>query len=166
MQFSVRPARPGDGAAIGQIYVEAARAAWAHFLPPDQLALLRSPGEDWELERAHEVTLVAEHAAELVAFARIRRSADPDADPARTGELDTFYALPSTWRSGVGRFLMRAVLDALQSQGYSEATLWTAGENRRPRRIYEAAGWKLDGTQRLKLFLGVELRELRYRIAL
>jgi len=101
-----------------------------------------------------------------VAFARIRRSPDSDAHPVRTGELDTFYALPPSWGRGVGRFVMRAVLDALRSQGYSEATLWTAEQNRRPRQIYEAAGWKLDGAERLKVFLGAELRELRYRIAL
>jgi len=112
------------------------------------------------------VTLVAEHAGELVAFAVVRRSMDTDADPWRTGELDTFYALPSSWGRGVGQRLMRAALDALRARRYREATLWTAEQNERPRRIYEAAGWEFDGAQRQRTFLGVELIELRYRITL
>src|SRR5271157_3172019 len=84
------------------VFVEAARTAWAHFLPPERLALLHSPAERWERAAPHEVTLVAEHAGELVAFAVVRRSMDTDADPWRTGELDTFYALPSSWGRGVG----------------------------------------------------------------
>jgi GNAT superfamily N-acetyltransferase len=165
MEILVRPATVSDRAAIGRIFVEAARNGRGHFLPPERLALLRAPAGWWE-PTAGEVTLVAEQAAKLVAFARIRRSLDSDADPERTGELDTLYALPSSWGRGVGQFLMRAVLDALRSQGYSEATLWTAEQNQRPRRIYEAAGWQLDGAQRLKVFLGTERRELRYRIGL
>jgi hypothetical protein len=61
---------------------------------------------------------------------------------------------------------MRAALDTLRARAYREAILWTAEENRRPRRIYEAAGWILDGARRSKTFLGVTLTELRYRIRL
>ncbi|HME71817.1 MAG TPA: GNAT family N-acetyltransferase [Myxococcota bacterium] len=135
-------------------------------MPPERLALLHSPAERWERAAPHEVTLVAEHAGELVAFAVVRRSMDTDADPWRTGELDTFYALPSSWGRGVGQRLMRAALDALRARRYREATLWTAEQNERPRRIYEAAGWEFDGAQRQRTFLGVELIELRYRITL
>jgi GNAT superfamily N-acetyltransferase len=166
MEILIRLARPADAAAIGRIFVEAARTAWAHFLPPDRLALLPSPAERWKREAPHEVTLVAEDGGELVAFALIRCSSDPDAHPLQIGELDTFYGLPSSWGRGVGQLLMRAALDALRAQGYREATLWTAEQNERPRRIYEAAGWELDGARRLKTFLGVEFVELRYRIAL
>ncbi|HBZ71700.1 MAG TPA: GNAT family N-acetyltransferase [Deltaproteobacteria bacterium] len=166
MELLVRPARPGDGAAMAEIFVEAARTAWAHFLPPTRLALLRSPAERWERGGTDEVTLVAEQAGQVVAFAVVRRSDDADADPLRTGELDTFYALPSRWGCGVGQVLLGAALEALRAGGYREATLWTAEQNERPRRIYEAAGWELDGAQRLKTFLGVEFTELRYRIAL
>lgn len=166
MEILVRSARPADAAIIGRIFVEAARNAWAHFLPEDRLALLDSPAGRWEREAQDEVTLLAELGGELVAFAVIRGSMDGDADPGGTGELDTFYALPSSWGRGVGQLLMQAALDTLRAQGYREATLWTAEQNERPRRIYEAAGWELDGARRLKTFLGVEFVELRYRIAL
>ncbi len=165
MEILVRPARPGDAASIGRIFVEAARTAWAHFLPEDELALLHSPAERWEREAQDEVTLVAELRGEPIAFAVIRGSLDADANPGVTGELDTLYALPSCWGRGVGQLLMRAALDTLRARGYREATLWTAEQNERPRRIYEAAGWEIDGARRRKAFLDVEFIELRYRIA-
>ena len=162
----MRPLQAGDGAAMARVFVEAARAAWAGFLPPDRLAWLTSSADRWERRAHQEVTLVAERRGEVVAFAVLRASEDADLDPRLVGELDTFYALPPNWGSGVGRLLMRAALDTLRARGYREAALWTAEENRRPRRIYEAAGWTLDGAQRSKRFLGVTLTELRYRIRL
>jgi GNAT superfamily N-acetyltransferase len=166
MKTLVRALRPGDGAAMARVFVEAARAAWAGFLPADRLALLTSPVERWERQAPDEVTLVAERGGEVVAFAVVRGATDEGVDPGLAGELDTFYALPSRWGLGVGRLLMRAALDTLRARGYREATLWTAEPNERPRRIYEAAGWRLDGARRAKTFLGVALTELRYRISL
>jgi hypothetical protein len=61
---------------------------------------------------------------------------------------------------------MGEVLAALRAAGFAEATLWTAEENRRPRSIYEVAGWRVDGTVKEKTYLGVSFNELRYRIAL
>lgn len=49
---------------------------------------------------------------------------------------------------------------------FRDATLWTAAENHRPRRIYEAAGWQTDGMDRRRAFGGVEFVEVRYRIVL
>jgi GNAT superfamily N-acetyltransferase len=166
MDVPVRPARPGDGGAIGRIFVASARAAWAHFLPTDGLAAVSSPPERWRHATGRQVVLVAERDGQVVAFAVIRPSHDEGVDRASVGELDAFYALPSVWGLGVGRALMAATLDALRGQGFRAATLWTAEQNQRPRRIYQAAGWRLDGGHRRKTYLGVEFVELRYRIAL
>lgn len=164
MDLLVRPARPGDGAAISRVFLAATRAGWADFLPADGLRALDSPAERWERELASGQALVAERDGEIVAFAVVRPSRDEDADPDRVGELDTIYVLPSVWGQGAGRSLMTAALDVLRASGFREATLWTAEQNARPRHVYEAAGWRLDGTRRQRTFLGVELIELRYRI--
>jgi hypothetical protein len=55
---------------------------------------------------------------------------------------------------------------SLRAAQFREATLWTAAENHRPRRIYEIAGWQVDGTQRRRTFGGVEYTEVRYRLPL
>jgi GNAT superfamily N-acetyltransferase len=165
----VRRALPGDGEVMSRVFDEAARAAWTHFLPIERLRGLRTPAEDWECDLASDdrvVALLAENERGVVGFAVVRPSRDADADPARTGELDTFYALPSVWRLGVGRALMAATIGVLRDAEFEEATLWTAEQNHRSRHFYEAAGWRRDGAQRRKSFVGVEFTELRYRIGL
>ena len=74
------------------------------------------------------------------------------------------------YQKGDGRVtddtLMTRALGALREKGFHDATLWTGAENERPRRVYEAAGWRLDGATRRKTTVGVEFTELRYRIEL
>lgn len=169
MNVLVRPARRGDGKAMSRIFLAAARAAWTHFLPAEGLARLSSPPERWERDiwaGPRVVALVAERGEEVIGFAVIRPSQDPDADPGRTGELDTIYALPAVWASGIGRALLEGALGALRGAGFEDATLWTAIENARSRRFYEGAGWRPDGAERQKAFAGAEFVELRYRISL
>ena len=148
---------------MARVYDEAARAAWAHFLPAGPLARLRSGPERFERAIAEDAGLVAELDGEIVSFAVTRPSQDDDADPNRIGELAAFYSLPSVWGTGVGRSLLDAATEALRERGFEEATLWTAEQNERPRRIYERAGWQLDGGRRTGTWLGVTIDELRHR---
>ena len=161
MHVAVRELRPGDHDAIGRVFVEAAQAAWAHFIPSEGLAGLVPP-ERWK----RETVLVSESdGAGVVGFAVLRPSDDADAD-ASTGELDLIYTTPSVWGRGTGRALMAAALDWFRGEGYRQATLWTAEPNERPRRFYEMAGWRVDGTRRTKTALGATFIECRYRITL
>jgi GNAT superfamily N-acetyltransferase len=163
---TVRLGRPGDGEAMSRVFNEAGRAAWTQFLPAEGLARLDLPPERWERDIAAEevVAFVAERTGKVVGFAAVCPTRDPDGDSARTGELDTLYALPSVWGRGVGRRLMAQALDALHERGFQDATLWTAEENHRSRHLYEATGWRLDGQRRQKDFIDVQFTELRYRI--
>ncbi len=148
--------------------LEAGIAAWPHILPPDVLPQLAFP-ERWSAAvtrppaRGH--VLVGELEAKVVGFAMLRPSGDDDAD-GEIGELDGFYVVPDAWGRGVGRALMSETLERLRADGFREATLWTAVENHRPRRIYELGGWRLDGTSRHRQIFGAEFEEVRYRIRL
>ena len=102
----------------------------------------------------------------MTAFAVVRPSRDEDADSVCVGELDQFYCDPAAWGEGVGRKLMAAAIETLRESGFTDATLWTSKDNHRPRRIYEVAGWSLDGATRDKPWRGSSYRELRYRIKL
>lgn len=168
MEILIRPAAESDLPAMVAIKHDAGVAAWGHILPPEVVEQLPFP-ERWAiaiLDPDPRVSvLLAEADGRVVAFAVTRPSGDADADPAR-GELDAFFADPAAWGSGVGRTLLQAAVDALRSAGFSDATLWTAELNHRPRRIYEIAGWTLDGTDRRRSFAEVEFVELRYRIRL
>lgn len=140
----VRAADPADHDAMAELFLAAGRAAWG-FAGADALAAMRAPaftgGE-----------LVAEDEQGVAGFVI-----------ARNCVIDLLYTHPRTWGKGVGRALLAAGEAALRDSGCTEATLWTEERNERPRRIYEAAGWTLDGGVRERVWNRAPLRELRYR---
>jgi GNAT superfamily N-acetyltransferase len=164
----VRPAVPDDFAAMAAIKHDAGLAAWSHILPPAVVETLPFPdrwGAAIEASDPRVRVLIGEAGGTVLGFAVTRPSGDADAD-SNIGELDGFYVDPDTWGQGAGRALLEAAVDALRIADFRDATLWTAEENHRPRRIYETAGWRTDGTERRRALGGVEFVELRYRIAL
>jgi GNAT superfamily N-acetyltransferase len=168
VEHLVRRARAADLPVMVAIKHDAGLAAWGHILPPSVVERLPFP-ERWaeavEAADPRVRVLVVEADAGVVGFAVTRPSGDADAD-STIGELDGFYVEPDSWGLGAGRALLEAAVDALRGADFRDATLWTAEENHRPRRIYETAGWRADGTKRRRAFGGVEFLELRYRIAL
>jgi GNAT superfamily N-acetyltransferase len=151
--------------AVCAAFDAAARAGWAHFLPAERLgeiALEHHRVVEWLDRPATHALLVAEAGGAVAGFALARPSEDHDAGP-HVGEVHMLYVRPDAQRRGLGRGLLEAAQDALRDAGYPEATLWTGSENHRPRALYEAAGWRLDGAERRFDYLGVELVNLRYR---
>ncbi len=166
--ITVRGATEADLPTMTAAKLDAGTAAWPHIFPAEVLSQLGFP-ERWTAavleprQRTH--ALVAELDQAVVGFAIVRPSADDDGSP-ETGELDGFYTAPSAWGRGAGLALMGAALEALREDGFTTATLWTATDNHRPRRIYERAGWRLDGTTRNRNLGGIAFEELRYRTRL
>jgi len=107
-------------------------------------------------------TYVAVSGDEVVGFA----SHGPSRNDSTLGELFTIYVLPDAWGAGVGRALMRETLARLRTHGFDEAVLWVLEDNPRTRRFYELAGWRADGGVTDGEWLGVVVREVRYRIDL
>jgi GNAT superfamily N-acetyltransferase len=166
MAVSVRSALPPDLPRMMAIKHDAGLAAWQHILPPEvieTLPFLPRWSEAIASPDPRTSALVAEVDGRVLGFAITRPSGDADASP-QTGELDGFYADPGAWGIGAGRALLAAATDRIKGAGFADATLWTAAENHRPRRIYEVAGWRVDGTERQRSFGGVELIEVRYRL--
>ena len=166
--ITVRAATKADLPAMTAAKLEAGTAAWPHIFPADVLSQLGFP-ERWStavVEPPQRTrALVAELDGAVVGFAIVRPSADDDASP-ETGELDGFYTAPAAWGRGAGLALMAAALESLREDGFATVTLWTATENHRPRRIYERAGWRLDGMTRNRNLGGIAFEELRYRTRL
>ena len=140
----VRAADEADRDAMAEIFLAAGRAAWG-FAGEEALAAMRAPaltgGE-----------LVAEDEHGVAGFVIPRNC-----------EIDLFYPHPRAWGRGVGRALLAAGEAALRDAGCTEATLWTEERNERPRRFYEAAGWRTDGARQTVERLGVSPPEVRYR---
>ena len=145
---------------------DAGLAAWPHILPRHVLESLPLP-ERWAAAITspdpRTTVLVAESGSRLIGFAITRPSGDEDAGDS-TGELDGFYVEPASWGTGAGRSLLAVATTNLREAGFTDATLWTADQNHRPRRIYEVAGWRTDGANRHRELGGVGFVEVRYRL--
>src|SRR5260370_13435611 len=115
------------------------------------------PAHEWE-------QLVVEHAApnvllvgvdergEVVGFAAVHP---------REGEMYLLFVHPEHAGRGVGRTLLDAAHAALRAAGRRQAFLYTHEQNERALSVYEAAGYRRDGTVRESDFRGVRLREPR-----
>jgi GNAT superfamily N-acetyltransferase len=157
----IRERRPGDEEAMSRVKDAAGTLGWGHMFPSE--ARWPELPDRWFDDGV--TVLLAEDDGEIVGFAVVRASGDDDASP-QTGELDGLYTDPSVWGQGVGRVLHDEAVARLTAAGFEDATLWTAEENHRPRRIYERAGWTPDGAARTRHMYGVDFVELRYRRAL
>jgi len=161
----IRRARPEDAAAIAAVHVRTWQAAYEHVFGAEQLATLdldlRTRRWDGWLAGGENASVAVDD-GRVVAFAWVGASREARNE----GELFAIYALPDVWGSGVGRDLMRAALAALRELGFLEAILWVLADNPRARRFYEREGWSDDGGRKRDAFLGVEVEEVRYRIAL
>jgi GNAT superfamily N-acetyltransferase len=168
VDLRIRLATGADLAAMVAIKHDAGAAAWPHILPRSVIERLPFP-ERWSAavssSDSRVSVLVADLESRVRGFALTRPSGDADAGLA-TGELDGFYTDPAAWGAGAGRALLAAAVVVLGEAGFRDATLWTAAENHRPRRIYEMAGWRVDGAQRDRILGDVVFVEVRYRILL
>ncbi|MEO1056205.1 MAG: GNAT family N-acetyltransferase [Actinomycetota bacterium] len=160
----IRPAVDTDAAAIAECFLAAGRTAWT-FLDPARFAELEPPEASWRSRIAERVVpaelLVAEDASGLRGVVWAHRAPDGDM-PGTPGEVDAFYTHPRTWGSGGGRRLLDLALDQLRCAGCDNAFLYTEERNERARRVYEAAGWRTDGTVRDRRYLDAPIREVRY----
>jgi GNAT superfamily N-acetyltransferase len=132
---------------MAELFLAAGRAAWG-FAGEPALAAMRAPAFTGD-------ELVAEDETGVIGFV-----------VAANCEIALLYTHPRAWGSGAGRALLAAGEAALREAGCAEATLWTEERNERPRRFYEAAGWRTDGEAKERVWNGAPLRELRYRKAL
>jgi ribosomal protein S18 acetylase RimI-like enzyme len=62
------------------------------------------------------------------------------------GEMFLLFVRPVSAGRGVGRALLDAAHHALRSAGCREALLFTHEENKRALAVYEAAGYRRDGS--------------------
>ena len=168
----IRHARADDADAIARVQNRSWRAAYEHVFGAERLARLSDAerARGWHARLSHPMertrVLVADQHGEVVGFAMVGPSRDPDARTS-VGELYALYADPSRWSRGVGRELMRATVSALRDLAFDEATLWVLDDNPQARRFYEAGGWRLEhGTKKRDTFLNTSVTEVRYRLAL
>jgi ribosomal protein S18 acetylase RimI-like enzyme len=154
-QISLRPAKPADAAAIGSIFDAAVAEGWTYL--GERIVEPMFDAKDWD-------GLVADHTRPNVLLVAV----DPShgvvgytAVHPEDGEMFLLFVHPAAAGRGVGRTLLAAAHDTLRTAGCSEAFLFTHEENQRALEVYNAAGYRPDGSVRISEFRDAELRELR-----
>jgi GNAT superfamily N-acetyltransferase len=168
--LAVRAAVPADAAAMAALHVRAWRAAYAGVMPADFLAALkveereamwRRSLTDPDLAPAERVILVVEDApGRVLGFCAAGHARG--GDEFGMGELYAINVDPDAWGRGAGRALLAGATAWLDAR-FRQSIVWVTEDNPRARRLYERAGWALDGVVRAEEFGGVAVPHRRYR---
>jgi ribosomal protein S18 acetylase RimI-like enzyme len=168
--ISLRPARPGDAAAIARVHVETWRAAYAGIVPGAYLVSMTESKQalQWNhsIRRATapEAVLAAESTdlpgGRIVGFGSCGPARGQPGSGPRGGEVFTLYVAPDWQGQGIGRLLLEALFARLRAGDLDEAIIWVLNDN--PARFfYEALGGR-RAAERKQRFAGVELAEAGY----
>ncbi len=175
MNTTTRLATPEDGPRLGEIHVQAWRAAYQGVIPDPFLRLLdpATRGREWteqlgRLAETDPATLVTEADGSIVAMCSVgpfRRLDNLERAGGATpgGEVWMINAHPDAFGTGAGTAMLGAGVDELVRQGHHDAGLWVVEQNQRARRFYQREGWTHDGTSKTETIGGLEITELLYR---
>jgi GNAT superfamily N-acetyltransferase len=154
MPTGVRLARTSDVDHITAVQVH----TWERLYGP----LLRAAGvavdaaalaEQWgsailQPPHHHAGVLVATSDEEIVGFAAIGPSFDPDLGQGY-GEIHALTVHPDRLHCGHGSRLMAACVDHLRSFGYRWLATWTLLDDEPRRAFWQSAGWRPDSARRV-----------------
>jgi ribosomal protein S18 acetylase RimI-like enzyme len=153
--ITLRPAAPADAVAIGAVFDAAVREGWNYLgdLVVDPIFTL----QDWD-------QLVADHKPPkelLVAVDPTEGIVGYTAVHPEDGEMFLLFVHPAYAGRGIGRTLLAAAHDTLRAAGCRSSFLFVHEQNERAIAVYSAAGYRLDGSDRVSDFRGTRVRELR-----
>ena len=160
----VRPARPGEAAAIAQIQLSTWRTAYRRLIPRNVLDEL---DETWLAQRwgtaieappspRHRVLVAIEQAesTHLVGFAATGPADEDALAPGETGfgpevaAVTEMLVEPRWGRRGHGSRLLAASVDLWREDGFAIAVAWAYDEDTATRNFLTSAGWEPDGARR------------------
>mgnify|MGYP005813275685 CR=1 FL=1 len=154
---SVRPAVPGDEAAIAAVQLGAWRASYTDTLGEGALAMLDEAAVVARWRAAivsppartfHVLVAMAGH--RLVGFVSIAPVPAPPnaADQTPGGILLALEVMPDQQRAGHGSRLLAAAVDTLRTDGADQVITWVADGDDARVRFLETAGLSPDGATR------------------
>lgn len=166
---AVRSAGPDDADAVGAVQALVWQQAYDGVVPPQVHATFRPEAfaEGWRDSLRHPPAgvhqlLVAEAAGQVVGFAAIGPSQDPDAGPT-AGEVTALGVHPAHRRHGHGSRLLNAAVDILREAGAEHLATWALAQHEPVRAFLTGAGLRPDGAYRDRVVSpdGTTAREVR-----
>ena len=149
--IAIRPALASDEDDLTRID----RATWTHLVSPSP-----PPGPSWSYFANNRVqpadVLVALVDGEVAGYVQVGRATPiPASDHVRM--VSGIAVAPDHQRRGVGRALLDAAAVEARKRGARRLTLRVLGPNEGARRLYEAAGFVVEGTLRGEFVLDGDL---------
>ena len=142
----IRCAVAGDAQKIGAVFDAAVREGWTYLGELAREPMF--PPDEWD-------KLVIDHAPPNVLLVAIDEQHNEQdnvvgfaAVHPREGEMFLLFVHPEHAGRGVGRALLDSAHEAMRAAGCREAFLYTHEENKRALTVYEAAGYRRDGSVR------------------
>jgi GNAT superfamily N-acetyltransferase len=166
---SVRAARPSDAPAVGFVQAAVWREAYAAVLPAEVVATFEPQSFASAWRRSLDAPpagvyrlLTARAGEQVVGFAVIGPSQDPDASP-ETGELSALGVHPDARRQGHGSRLLNAAVDTLREAGAEILHTWVLAGDEGTRAFLLQSGLAPDGAFRDRVVSpdGETAREVR-----
>jgi ribosomal protein S18 acetylase RimI-like enzyme len=146
--LTIRAARADDEEALLAID----RATWSPLFAPSAEP---NAGPFFNERTRPEDVLVAERDGRVVGWAKIRHPTPLTASE-HVWHVMGFAVDPDAQGAGVGRALIEALIDEARGRGGRRLTLRVFGPNERARRLYERAGFEVEGVLRGEFLSGGE----------
>ena len=159
--MEVRTATTADAEAVAALNAAAWRRGFAGIVSAEYLetydGVPERRREQLEDTSPNVRQLVAETGGRVVGWVMGCPSGD-----AGVYEVRACYVAPQDWRTGTGRILLSALLDALAPDAWHDVVLWTPRDATATRRFHAAQGFDPDGAEKVIDRLGpVPLVRLR-----
>ena len=146
--IDVRPAAPADEDALAAIDL----ATWTWLTSPAPRPDADSGWTFFDEKTRPEDVLVALVDGEVAGYVRLGRPT-PLAASDHVLTVNGIGVDPGRRRRGVGRALIEAAVDVARTRGARRLTLRVLGPNESARRLYESAGFVVEGVQREEFLL-------------
>lgn len=149
-EIVIRDAGFGDAPAIAKVSYLTWLHAYRGIIPDAELDALNleSVTDKWvqilSLVSPKSGTLVAIYDGSLIAYSRFYPTLDSDDDRDMVATIGSIYVHPDFQHKGIGRELMRKILETVKGHGFTEATLHVLAANETARKFYEFLGWERD----------------------
>ena len=157
--LTIRPATRADGGRM----LELDRLTWSPLSSPGPMP---APDRDLFQRREPEDHLIAEIGGTVVGFINLGHPTELEASR-HVVEIQGITVDPARVRQGIGRALLRAAVDEARRRGARKVSLRVLAHNDAARRMYDAAGFTVEGVLRREFVLdGAEVDDVLMAILL
>ena len=161
--LKIRRATEDDLIGIAHVHVETWQSTYAGIIPDDYLQSLtiENRAKNWRrnLKTIHTTTFIAENeAGDIIGFAA--GGPEQTRDPYYQAEIYAIYILDAYQRKGIGKQLIKPIVELLLAKNYENMIIWALEKNSN-RSFYQSLGGHVVASKPISIY-GRRLVEVGY----